>query len=284
MHFSNSAMPPLRDGAGTRHQIIQTNIHSGFIKWHCWSFALPLLINPRVRLCFPLILNQCPRKLLFLETRYQISAQLLPNQPHVVLTTSHASNCFAFKKKSLYCFSGAGLPAGIRNRGYLPHTANAPGMGCQVSRPAQRARWAARLRLRLPGTSWHEILPLLPYGPAKSEQAEIFPGCLPQASLVLLGVDFGLGFLWFGGGCWGLFCIVSPRQNSSTIAKEEAREGTSYPYLKEINCVIFHLEITNTSRTWEKDCIHADDIYAVFCWVHWVGDWWHRHWHVPNFS
>lgn len=47
---------------------------------------------------------------------------------------------FCIKKKSLYCFSGAGLPAGIHNRGYLPHTANAPGTGCQVSRPAQRAR------------------------------------------------------------------------------------------------------------------------------------------------
>lgn len=105
-----------------------------------------------------------------------------------------------------------------------------------------RARRAARLGFRLPGVFWHEILPSLSYGTAKSEQVEIFPGCLPQASLVLLGVDFSLGFSWFGGGCLGLFCIVSIGQNSSTIAKEKARESTSYPRLKEINCVI--LEIT----------------------------------------
>lgn len=61
-------------------------------------------------------------------------------------------------------------------RGYLPHTANAPAMECQVSRPAQQAREAACLRFRLPGISWHDILPLLPYGTAKSEQAEIFTG------------------------------------------------------------------------------------------------------------
>lgn len=109
-------------------------------------------------------------------------------------------------------------------------------------------RRAGRLGFRFPGVSWHGTLPLLSYGAAKSERAEIFPGRLPRASLVLLGVDFSLGFLWFGGGCLGLFCIVSLRQNSSTIAKEEARECTSYPYLKEINCVIFHLEITNVSR------------------------------------
>lgn len=55
----------------------------------------------------------------------------------------------ALHEKSLYCFSGAGLPAGIHKRGYLPYTTNAPGMECQVPRPAQRARGAACLRFRL---------------------------------------------------------------------------------------------------------------------------------------
>ena len=140
-----------------------------------------------------------------------------------------------------------------------------PKWGAERPGQLQRTRRAARLRFRFPGVSWHDILPSLSYGTAKSERAEIFPGCLPQASLVLLGVDFSLGFLWFGGGCLGLFCIFSLRQNSSTIAKQEAREGTSYPHLKEINCVIFHLEITNVSRVCEKDCTHADDTCAVFC-------------------
>lgn len=107
-----------------------------------------------------------------------------------------------------------------------------PKWGAKCPSQLQWARWAGHLGFRFPGISWHETLSLLSYGTAKSERAEIFPGCLPQASLVLLGVDFSRGFLWFGGGCLGLFCIGSLRQNSSTVAKEEARECTSYPYLK----------------------------------------------------
>lgn len=111
-------------------------------------------------------------------------------------------------------------------------------------------------------------LPFLIALPKVSAQAEIFPGCLPQASLVLLGVDFIWGFLWFGGGClvffFFLFHFFCLRQNSLPIAKEEARECTSYPYLKEINYVPFHLEITYDSGICEKDCVFADNC-AVFC-------------------
>lgn len=153
--------------------------------------------------------------------------------------------------------------------------------GAKGADQLQQARWVAHHRFRLPGIPWHKILPFFSYGTAKSEQAKIFPRCLPQASLVLLVADFSLGFLWFGGGCLELFWIVSPRQNSSAKeeAKEEARECTSYPYLKEVICVIFHLEITHVSRIWEKDCIHADDTCTVLCWV----EFWHHHWHAPNF-
>lgn len=152
-------------------------------------------------------------------------------------------------------------------------------MGCWVSRSATEGKTGSPPHIQV---AWCFLAqdPAFSYGTAKSGWAEIFPECLLQASLVLLGVDFGSGFLWFGGGCLGLFCIVCLRQNSSTTAKEQARECTSYPYLKEVNRVIFHLEITNVSRIWEKDRIHIEDICTVFCWV---GDFWHHHWHASNF-
>lgn len=153
-----------------------------------------------------------------------------------------------------------------------------PTQGAECPGQLQRARRAACLSFGLPGVSWHKILPSLSYSAAKSK-----PKSSTSAYLRLVCSCWELisvrDFCGLEGGCLGLFCIVCVRQNSSTTAKEEAREGTSYPYSKEINSVIFHLEITNISKIWE-DCIHADDICTVFCWV---GNFRHCHQHASNF-
>lgn len=136
-----------------------------------------------------------------------------------------------------------------------------PAQGAECPGQLQRARRAACLSFGLPGVSWHKILPSLSYSAAKSK-----PKSSTSAYLRLVCSCWELisvrDFCGLEGGCLGLFCIVCVRQNSSTTAKEEAREGTSYPYSKEINSVIFHLEIT-TLAGFEKKIVFMQMIFAL---------------------
>uniref|UniRef100_H0ZF19 Secretagogin n=1 Tax=Taeniopygia guttata TaxID=59729 RepID=H0ZF19_TAEGU len=85
-----------------------------------------------------------------------------------------------------------------QGRGDLPSTANAPGMECQASRPAQQARGAACLRFRFPGIFWHFLA---------------FPGmgsclhflaALPKVSKLKSSLD---AYLRLVKSCWELISV-----------------------------------------------------------------------------